>query len=199
NVEVRHFALPALGYELEHAAFVVDLDIIEVREVGQDGFRRHTNGFEQDGYGHLATTIDAEEQDVFRVELEVEPRTTIGNDARRKQQLARTVGFTAIMLEEDARRTVQLRYDHTLRTVDDERAGVGHERNFAHVHFLLFDFLDGGLADFAIHQDQAHLGTQRRSIGQATQLTFFDVEHGFAKHIAHELQTRHLIMAYDRE
>src|SRR5690606_23179189 len=25
NVEVRHFALPALGYELEHAAFVVDL------------------------------------------------------------------------------------------------------------------------------------------------------------------------------
>src|SRR5690606_4328777 len=52
NVEMRDFALPALGHELEHAAFFQDFEVIEIREVGQNGFGRHADGLEQDGHGH---------------------------------------------------------------------------------------------------------------------------------------------------
>ncbi|EJD96174.1 hypothetical protein HMPREF9987_00062, partial [Staphylococcus epidermidis NIHLM049] len=45
DVEARHLALPALGHELDHAAFVLELEIIEVEEVRQDRLRRHRNNF----------------------------------------------------------------------------------------------------------------------------------------------------------
>ena len=62
--------------------------------------------------------------------------------AGREQQLARAVGLALVVLEEHARRAVQLRDDHALGAVDDERALVGHQRHFAHVDLLLLHFLD---------------------------------------------------------
>src|SRR3546814_2624487 len=50
DIEVSHFAFPALGYELEHAAFVVDLEVIEIGEESKDGLGRHADGFQQNGY-----------------------------------------------------------------------------------------------------------------------------------------------------
>ncbi len=61
------------------------------------------------------------------------------------------------MLKEHAGRTRQLRHNHALRTVDDKGTGVCHERNFAHVDFLLPDLLGRRLADFAVKQHQALL------------------------------------------
>ena len=52
--------------------------------------------------------------DVLGVELDVEPRAAIGNDARREQQLARGVGLALVVVEEHARRTVHLRNDDAL-------------------------------------------------------------------------------------
>src|SRR5436853_294154 len=46
------------------------------------------------------------------------------------------------VIEDDARRAVQLRDDDALGAVDDESAGVGHERQFAHVDLLLLHVLD---------------------------------------------------------
>ncbi|MNO09850.1 hypothetical protein D3C81_2333340 [compost metagenome] len=48
-------------------------EIIENEEVFKDLLRRHADCFQQDGDRHLTTTIDAEEQDVFRIELVVQP------------------------------------------------------------------------------------------------------------------------------
>jgi hypothetical protein len=73
------------------------------------------------------------------------------------------VGLAAVVLEEHARRTVQLGHDDPLGTVDDEGAVVGHERNLAHVHFLLLDFLDGLLGRFLVQDDQTDTGTQGRA------------------------------------
>lgn len=199
DVEAGHFALPALGHEFHHGAFALQLEVVEVEEVGQDRFRRHADGLAQDGDRHLAATVDAEEQDVLGVEFEIQPRTAVGNHAGREQQLARAVRLAAVVLEEHARRAVQLRDDDTFGAVDDERTGAGHERNLAHVDFLFLHFLDGGLADFAVKQHQADLGSQGRGIGQATLLTFLDIEHRFAEHIAHELQARHTVVTNDRE
>lgn len=109
------------------------------------------------------------------------------------------MGLAAVVLEEHAGRAVQLRHDDALGAVDDEGTGAGHERNLAHVDFLFLDFLDRGLADLAVEQHQAHLRAQGRRIGQATLLTFLDIEHRFAEHIAHELQARHTVVTNDRE
>ena len=90
----------------------------------------------------LAAAVDAHECDVLGVEFEVEPRAAIGNDAGSKQKLAGDVRAAAVMIEEHAGRTVHLRNDHALGTVDDERAVLRHERHVAHVDVLLLDVLD---------------------------------------------------------
>ena len=109
------------------------------------------------------------------------------------------MGLAAVVLEEYAGRTVELRHDHTLGSVDDEGTGGRHERNLAHIDFLLFHFLDRRLGCFLVHDRQAHLGAQRRSKGQAALLTFLDVERRHAERVADELEARILGMALDRE
>ena len=51
-----------------------------------------------------------------------------------------------LLLEKHARRTVQLRNDDALGAVDDERAVVGHQRNFAEEDFLFLDVANALLA-----------------------------------------------------
>ena len=111
-------------------------------EVGKDGLRRQANGLEQNRDRHLATTVHAEEQNVLRVEFEVQPRTTVRDDSRGEQQLARTVRLALVVLKEHPWRTVQLGHDHTLGAIDDEGALVSHQGHFTHVDLLLLDFLD---------------------------------------------------------
>src|SRR5690554_5455083 len=101
DVKVRNFAFPAIRHKLEHAAFFLKFEIIEIREMRQDGFGRHADSLEQYGDRHFAATVDTEEQDVLGVELEVQPRAAVRNHASREQQLARAMRFTAVVLEEN--------------------------------------------------------------------------------------------------
>jgi hypothetical protein len=74
-------------------AFVHQREVVEHEEVREDLFRRQADGLQQDRHRHLAATVDAEVQDVLRVELEVQPRAAVRNDPGREQQLARAVGL----------------------------------------------------------------------------------------------------------
>jgi hypothetical protein len=130
----------------EHAG-LGQVEGVEAVELGQDLFVAVTQCLQQDGHRHLAATVDTEVQQVFRVELEVQPGTAVRNDAGGEQQLAGGVGLAAVVLEEHARGTVQLGNDDAFGTVDDEGAVGGHERNFAHVNFLLAHFFTTGLDD----------------------------------------------------
>ena len=169
DVETRDFAAQALGHEFQFRAFRTQVEIVEHEEVRQDLLRRHADGFQQDRDRHLAAAVDAEEQDVLRVELEVQPRAAVRNDTCREQQLARRVRLAAVVLEEHARRTVQLRDNHALGAVDNKRAVGGHQRQFAHVHFLFLHFLDDGLGRrFLVQDHQTHFRAQRKSERQAT-------------------------------
>ncbi len=199
DVEARHLATQALGHELELRAFTLQVEGVGVVEGRQDLFRRQADRAQQDRDRHLAATVHAEVEVVLRVELEVQPRTAVGDDPRREQQLARRVRLAAVVLEEHARRTVQLRDDDALGAVDDEGAGGGHERNLAHVDFLLLDFLDGFLRRFAVHDDQAHARAQRRGEGQAALLALLHVERGLAQHVLDVFETRVAAVARDRE
>lgn len=198
DVEARDFAAQTLGHELHLRAFVHQREVVEDEEVREDLLRREADRLQQDRDRHLAAAVDAEIQHVLRIEFEVEPRAAVRNDPRGEQQLARAVRLALVVLEEHAGRTVQLRHDHALGAVDDERTGRRHERNLAHVHFLFLHFLDDGLARrLLVEEHEAHLRAQRRAVGQAALLTFLDVERRRRQRIAHELETSEAVMRDD--
>ena len=74
-----------------------------------------------------------------------------------------------------------------------------HERDLAHVDFLLLHFLDRLLRRFLVHQDQADLGAQRRAERQAALLAFDDVERRREQREAHEFEPRVARVRRDRE
>src|SRR5690606_2639144 len=126
--------------------------------------------------------------EVLGIELNVEPGTAVRNDTGGVQQLAGAVGLALVVVEEHAGGAVQLAYYHTLGTVDDEGAGIGHERNLAQVHFLLLDVLDDFGRAFLLVNDQAHFHAQAHRIGGAAQDALTDVEFGFSEAVAHVLE-----------
>ena len=74
----------------------------------------------------------------FLVEFEFDPRTAVRNDLRKI--------LVAVALEENAWRTVKLRYDDALGPVDDECAVVGHQRDLAKEHVFFLDVANGRCA-----------------------------------------------------
>ncbi len=73
-------------------------------------------------------------KDSLLVVFKLDPRTAVRNDLRQI--------FVAVALKKNARRTVKLRNDHALRSVDDERTVVGHQRNFAKENIFFLDIAD---------------------------------------------------------
>ncbi len=118
DVKARLLALEPLGHEFHLGALGHQLEMIEGKEVRKNLLGREAQGLHEDGDGHLATTVDPEVEDVFRVELEVEPGATVRDDSGREEQLARAVGLAPIVLKEGTRRAVQLTHDDTLGAVD---------------------------------------------------------------------------------
>ena len=102
EIETRHLATQTFRHEMEFDALLAQFKRVEIEELAQNLFRRQPDCLEQGRDRHLATAIDAEKQNVFRVELEIEPGATVGNHARREQKLTRTVGLAAIVLEKYA-------------------------------------------------------------------------------------------------
>ena len=199
DVEAREFALQPLGHEVKLRALGADVERVELEELFEDVLVGEADGLQQRGDRHLATAVDPEEQEILGIELEVEPRAAVGNHAGREQQLAGRMRLAAVVFEEHARRTVELRDDHALGAVDDEGAVFGHERDFAHVDFLLLHFLDRVLGRFLVHDDQADFGAQRGAVGEAALLAFDDVEGRRQQREAHELEAGIARVARDRE
>ena len=183
---------PSVLARLEHDAVVEgrqDLLVVEAERIEQ---RRHRQ---------LAPAVDTHIDDVLGVELEVEPRAAIRNDARGEQQLAGRMGLAAVMVEEHARRAMHLRDDDALGAVDDEGAVHRHERHVAHIDVLLLDVLDGAGAGLLvdIEHDQAKRHLERRGEGHATLLALLDVVFRLLEGIADELELGALAEVPDRE
>ncbi len=149
----------------------------------------------------LAAAVDTHIDDVFCVELEVEPGTAIGNDARGEEQLARRMGFTLVMIEEHAGAAMHLRNDDALGAVDHEGAVLGHERHVAHVDVLLLDVLDGlgagVFVDFEHDEPERHL--ERRRKGHSALLAFLDVILRRFELVVHEFERGRFGKVADRE
>ena len=102
DVKARDLAAQTLGHKLHLRAGFHQLEVVVDEEVAEDGLGLQADGLEQDRHRHLAPAVHAEIQDVLRIELEVQPGTAVGDDARREQQLARAVGLALVVLEEHA-------------------------------------------------------------------------------------------------
>ena len=200
DVEARRLAAQALGHELERDR-IAELELVPLEEEVEDLLVREVERAKNDTDRQLAAAVDADEHGVLRVELEVEPRAAIRNHARGEQQLAGRVRLALVVVEEHARRAVQLRHDHALGAVDHERAVVGHQRHFAEIDLLLADVLDLLLRarGFLVVDHQPHEHAQRRGIREAAQPALLDVEDGIAEAIAHVLERRVARVAHDRE
>src|SRR6185312_7735394 len=158
-------------------------------------------GEQQRGRRQLAAPVDAHIGEVLGVELEVEPRTAIGDDAGGEQIFARGVRLALVVVEEHAGRAVHLADDHPFRAVDDEGAVRRHERHVAHIDVLLLDVADGARAGLLVDvpDDQAQGHLQGRGKGHAALLALLNVVLRILELVLHELQLSPLREVLDRE
>ena len=170
-------AAPCFGDERDLPTVLGALPGLLFVENVEDVFAIEAEREQQRGDRQLALAVDTHVDDVLGVEFEIEPRAAIRNDARREQQLARAVGLAAIVVEQDARRTVHLRDDDALGPVDDESAVARHQGHVAHIDVLLLDIEHGAGFGFLIHleHDQAQGHLHRGGIGDAALAAFDDV------------------------
>ena len=164
-------------------------------------FGGHAERAQQHGGVELAPAVDAHVEDVARIEFEIDPRAAVRNDARREEQLAAGVRLPLVMIEEHARRAVQLADDDPLGAIDHEGAVRGHQRDLAEVDLLLLDVLDGARAGLGIDvpDDQLDGHLERRGERHAAFVALVDRVLGFAERVADELQGRGFVEVLDRE
>ena len=199
NVQNRYFTTQALRHQLQAQALAFHVEYVGGVERVQHFFSGVAQRTQQYRRRQFATTVDTYEHAVFRVELEVQPRTAVRNDSRGVQELTGAVRLATVVVEEYARGTVQLGNDHTLGTVNNEGTVLSHQGNFTHVDFLLFDVLDRFVRRFFVENDQTNFYPQRYGVSYATQHAFFDIKRRFAQAITDILQRSIAGVADDRE
>ena len=101
DLERRGLTTQTLRHELQRDFITADEERVDSKNDSRDlGLVRRRA--QDDGHRQLAATIDTREHAVLRVELEVEPRATVRNDACGEQQLARRMRLAAVVIEEHA-------------------------------------------------------------------------------------------------
>src|SRR5205814_61443 len=114
----------------------------------------------------FALPVDAHVEQVLGIVLELDPAPAIRND------LAEEIALRRHALEEHAGRAVELRDNHALRSIDDERAVLGHQRDLPEEDLLLLDVahaLDPGLGIFGV-DGEPDRDLERRGVGHAALL-----------------------------
>ena len=102
------------------------------------------------------------------------------------------MALALVVVEEDARRTVHLRDDDALGSVDDEGAVRRHERHVAHVDVLLLDILDGLRLRLRVdvEHDEAQRHLERGGVGHAALAALVEVVFGLLVFVLHEFEMR---------
>ncbi len=138
--------------------------VVEVEQV----VGRVTQGLEEHGRVHLPAAVDADVEQVLRVELEVQPGAAVGDDPRLVEELARGVGLALVVVEEDAGAAVQLADDDALGPVDDEGTVLRHQGDLTEVDLLLLDVANGTLTALrGVVDDELDRDLDRRRVGHA--------------------------------
>ena len=195
-VERRRLARPLLLEDLDQGLLLAGGGILvervddEERVVEQSQNRFVRGGVELEARGRvlgrqrpkqrgdreLPLAVDAGVDDALLVDLELEPRAPGGHQVGGEDLLRRVLGLHQV----GARRADELRDDHALGAVDDERALLGHHGEVAHEDPLLAD-----LARVLVHEADRH--RERDLIGQVLLTALLDRELGLTELVLAEL------------
>ena len=126
------------------------------------------DGAQQGRDRKLFLTVDVGVHHVVDVRGELDPRTLERDDAGRIE--LRAVCMHALT-EEYAGRTVQLRDDHALGTVDDERTALGHVGNRTEINVL---HRNAEIFVFVVRAVEFELRFQRHAVREAAFEALFD-------------------------
>ncbi len=158
-----------------------------------DNLRRRAEFFahrpQEHGRGDFAGLVDPHCDRVFLGNRQFDPAAALGDNSRPVQ---RAVGLLHFHGKIDARAAVQLRYDNSLGTVDDELTAACHYRNFADVDALFQNRLD-------VFAFEAAADTERQPVGQTQVATFLRLVSRLAKLVVDVLQAHRFVVADDGE
>ena len=104
--------------------------------------------------------------------------------------MQRAVAFLNFNEEVNARRTMQLVDDDAFSTVDDKLAATDHDRDFAEIDIIFFDFV-------FILAHEANANAERHSVGQSQCSAFICGVSSFRKIVADIFQTQIAVIAFD--
>ena len=192
NVEHRFRRAPLFRIERNFPSALATFKCHKVIEMAQNFFVVQTERIQQGRDRQFALTVDTDVDNILGIKFKVEPRTTVRNDAGCKQIFAAAVRFAAVMVEQDARRTVHLADDNALCPVDEEGAVMRHERHVAHIHVLFFNIEDraGFGVGVNLKHDQAQRHLHLRRISNPALTAFFDVKFRIFQFVMHEVEFR---------
>ena len=170
-------------------------------EVLKDIPLAHAHGLEQNGGGHFAAAVNADVEDVLVVKVKIQPGAAHGDNPAGVEHLAAGVRFAAVVLKNDAGRTLELVDDDPLCAVDDKSAFFGHQGQGAEIDILLLDVADGAVARGLVRvvDYQAHLDAHGGLVGQAFGNALGLVVLGLAHFVVDELQTGSFIKVFNGE
>ena len=118
-------------------ALAREVELADAEEEAEDvGVRPVPERAQQRGRRELLLLVDVDVDHVVDVDGELDPRAAERDDARRDQALSVRVRR---LLEDHARRPVQLADDDALGAVDDEGAELGEQRQLTEIDLLLDD------------------------------------------------------------
>ena len=142
DIKGSHFATQTFWHQVELYFLLGNMERIGFKEEIQNFLVFVTECTQQDRRRQFAASVNTYKHGILGVKFHVQPGAAVGNNPRREQQLAGGMGLALVVIKEDTRRTVQLRHDDTLGTVDHKGTIVRHQGQFAHVDFLFLDVLD---------------------------------------------------------
>ena len=142
---------------------------------------------QQRRHRELALAVDAGVDDALLVDLQLEPRAAGGHEVRREHLLRRVLRLHEV----GAGAANELRDDHALGAVDDERALVGHHGEVAHEDALLADLARLGV-------DEADDDRERDLVGQVLLPALPDRERRVAELVLAELDGERAGVILDR-
>src|SRR5690554_124786 len=201
HVDRRDLAAKHVQVDILEVLAVLKDDRLGVIIIGEQLFGGVAQRAQKHGRRHLALAVDPHVHDILGAELKVEPGAAIRDHARRIKQLTRRVLLAIIVVEEGARRAVQLADDDALGAVNYKRAALGHQRNLAEEDLVLLGIAHragaGILVD--IPDRQANRDLDGRRVGHPTRPALLDIVLGFSQLVAEKFQSRSLMIVLDRE
>ena len=159
DVKYCDFTTQSFRIKLQSETFFLLMEDAGIEEHTKNFFRAITQRAQQDSRRQLAATVNTHIENIFRVKFKVQPRAAVRNHAGGVKQLTRGVGLAFIVVENNTRRSMQLRNDNALSPINNKGTVICHQRDFAEVDFLLADIFNRLVSRFFIIDNQANADT----------------------------------------